>query len=208
MTQEDIQAALKAVQEENRKLGMMSFKELEAAMKLPISEIRELFRGLLRQIASRGYPAVWVEEAGTTATELLDLQARNEDLRDAAKRLGVQRLNGLDVVEHGLIEELEGYTNQDSGPAKLFFDVLHVLAAKMHMIVLDAPDKHRDIEGKMSSLKSSTLVPVEELVLVDVDEALIAWHESYAKRPYQRYIIRRTPRVEALLAEYGEYYDG
>jgi hypothetical protein len=182
----------------------LALEEIYALLERPIDETRELFSSFLQKMVSRGYPMVLLEEEGVPVAGLVALLEGNEEIFKELG-LGIQSLDGSVVVEYGLIDELEGTESSDSWGYGLYFDVLHIAAAKLGMVVLEERDRRHDHEG-LSSLKESILVPVEELLLKDVDEHLIATYDHYANQPYRGYVIRRTARVEAFLAEHEEYF--
>ena len=113
-------------------------------------------RALVREIASREYPLVWVGEPGMTEEELSEFRKMNEELPEFMRAepgeivsvegdtegfqipdAGGPRLSGLDVIRH-----LSGEM-QEEAEAELHNEVMHVYAAKQGKVVIHVGD---DIE--------------------------------------------------------------
>jgi hypothetical protein len=119
-------------------------------------EILGRVRELVREIASREYPSVWVGKSGMTEENLSKFRKMNEELPEYMRtepgefvgvegsgegfripEVGGPRLNGLDVICH-----LSGEM-QEEAEAELHNEVMHVYAAKQGKVVIYVGD---DIE--------------------------------------------------------------
>jgi hypothetical protein len=117
-----------------------------------VARVRELVRG----IARREYPLVWVGKPGMTEKNLSEFRKMNEELPEYMRAepgefVGLQgsgegfqipeaggpRLNGLDVIRH-----LSGEM-QEEAEAELHHEVMHLYAAKQGKVVIHVGD---DIE--------------------------------------------------------------
>ncbi len=117
-------------------------------------EILARVRELVREIASREYPSVWVGELGMSEEDLSEFRKVNEDLpeymrAEPGKFVGVEgsgegfripevggpRLNGLDVIRY-----LSGEM-QEEAEAELHNEVMHLYAAKQGKVVIHVGDE-------------------------------------------------------------------
>ena len=112
--------------------------------------VRELVRG----IARREYPSVWVGKLGMTEEDLSEFRKMNEELPEYMRaepgefvgvegrgegfqipEVGGPRLNGLDVIRH-----LSGEM-QEEAEAELHNEVMHVYAAKQGKVLIYVGDE-------------------------------------------------------------------
>jgi hypothetical protein len=117
-------------------------------------EIVARVRELVREIASREYPLVWVGKPGMTEEDLSEFRRMNEELPEYMRaepgefvgvegsgegfqipEVGGPRLNGLDVIAH-----LSGEM-QEEAEAKLHHEVMHLYAAKQGKVVIEVADE-------------------------------------------------------------------
>jgi hypothetical protein len=118
------------------------------------SEILARVRALVREIANREYPLVWVGRAGMTPEELVEFQKMNQALPESIRAepgefLGVEdseggfqipevggpRISGLDVIMN-LSSEM-----QEEEEAKLRYEVMYIYAAKQGKVLVQVADE-------------------------------------------------------------------
>lgn len=118
--------------------------------------VLEQVRELVREIAHREYPLVWVGKAGMTPEELLEFQKMNAELPEYIRaepgelvgvegsgeegsfripEVGGPRLSGLDVIM-----DLSGEM-QEEPEAELRHEVMHVYAAKQGKVLVQVADE-------------------------------------------------------------------
>ncbi|MDP9479569.1 MAG: hypothetical protein M3R38_28535 [Actinomycetota bacterium] len=125
---------------------------------------------LVRKIAERGYPPVFVVEEGTEDYQLLskmtDAGLSERRRAEFARQKGIPVLDALEVVQH-----LRG----EMDPEKewgLRYLVSWVSAAKQGAVILDEndPDRLRALGTRGESPLASRVIPVDEIVERDLEE--------------------------------------
>lgn len=139
-------------------------------------EIVARVRELVREIASREYPLVWVGKLGMTEEDLSEFRKMNEELPEYMRaepgetvgvggdaegfqipEAGGPRLNGLDVIRH-----LSGEMQEES-EAELHHEVMQLYAAKQGKVLIYVGD---DIEwvpkGRLTDADMPWLVGLPE----------------------------------------------
>ena len=141
---------------EGRVLARAAMRQEEIVLEERMEpEILARVRALIREIANREYPLVWVGKAGMTPEELVEFRKMNEELPEYIRaepgefmgvegsagggfripEVGGPRLNALDVVM-----DLSGEMQEET-EAELRHEVMHVYAAKQGKVVVQVADE-------------------------------------------------------------------
>ncbi len=155
---------------------------------------------LVRGIAERSYPPVFVVEKGTEAYRLIleteHLRLSESNRAEVARQEGVPVLDGLAVVEH-----LRGEMSpEDEWVLREL--VVRISAARQGAVALEEndPDRLRKLGARGEAPLAFVWVPVDELVEGDLKEwALIHTLEAYTHDHPISFMIPPTEKVQAFL---------
>lgn len=155
---------------------------------------------LVRKIAERGYPPVFVVQEGTENYQLLskmtDSGLSERRRVEFARQKGIPVLDGLEVVEH-----LRGEMDPEDEWG-LRYVVSWVSAAKQGAVILDEddPDRLQALGARRESPLASRVIPVDEIVERDLEEWMFFEElEVFAHAPRISYLIPPTERVKAFI---------
>jgi hypothetical protein len=171
----------------------------------PEPEAARRIKDAVRELASMGYPHVWIGEEGMTAAQLLAIQMENDKLPEwmrvepgaLVQMEGDEEGHGLQIpeVSHRWLDGLWVYENMPHALpgnvlAELELEVLHVFAAKQGKVLVETLLK----EGEDISHRHRE--PLEGLVVRHFDP------DSYA--PGYTLLIRLVPLDELTPDDVGE----
>ncbi len=151
------------------------------------------------------YPSVWVGEPGISALDLLGLPGYSDDPFKGERmvmeggRLGVPRLNGLDVVQDLLV------LSDVPDDKELFYEVMCIFMAKQFLAIL--PVWREDLSHGWKTVSLDQLV-LTKLPSEELDELL--WVVEHVRsirerRKHEPYVILDTEPVRRFLEEH-EFY--
>ena len=168
-------------------------------------EAARRIKDAVRELASMGYPHVWIGEEGMTAAQLLAIQMENDKLPEwmrvepgaLVQMEGDEEGHGLQIpeVSHRWLDGLWVYENMPHALpgnvlAELELEVLHVFAAKQGKVLVETLLK----EGEDISHRHRE--PLEGLVVRHFDP------DGYA--PGYTLLIRLVPLDELTPDDVGE----
>ncbi len=171
-------------------------------------ETKVRIEALVREIAKKNYPAVLVVEDGSEDEDFAWNFEKHEwsewDWIESARQRGVSVIGGLDVVQ-----KLRG--EMDSADEEALRDrVMHILAAKLGMVVVDDDDPYRPgVKGKLGVASGVVkMVPVEEVSLRETEGWMFFEMLELMARERERrnaFTVAPTAKVLMYLEEHGEY---